>query len=594
MTANAWLQIALYIGVLLLLVKPLGAYMAAVFSDTPNRVTRVGARVENVLYRISGVDVSDDMSWKRYAVTLLLFNLVGVLVVYALQRVQQWLPLNPQGFDAVSADSAMNTAISFATNTNWQGYGGESTMSYLTQMLGLAVQNFLSAATGIAVLIALIRGFVRKSAGGIGNFWVDTTRATLYILLPLSLVLAIALVWQGVPQNFKPYETVSLVQATTATESVKDADGNVVKDASGKDQTKESQVTEQSLPLGPAASQIAIKQLGTNGGGYYNANSAHPYENPTPFANFLEVVSILLIPFALCYTFGVMVGDRRQGWALLATMLVIFVPLLIACTIAEQSTNPALASLPLDHAAGNMEGKEVRFGIANSAIWATATTAASNGSVNAMHDSFTPLGGLVPMWMMQLGEVIGGGVGSGLYGMLAFAVVAVFIAGLMVGRTPEYLGKKIEAYEMKMASLVVLIPCALVVVGTAVAVALPAGVAGIANPGAHGFSEILYALSSASNNNGSAFGGLSATTPFWNILLSICMFFARFPLAIGMLAIAGSLAAKKHVPPSAGTLPTHTPLFVVLLASTVVVIGALTFLPALALGPIAEYLMAAK
>lgn len=594
MTANAWLQIALYIGVLLLLVKPLGAYMAAVFSDTPNRVTRVGARAEKLLYRVSGVDANDDMVWKRYAVALLLFNIVGVLVAYALQRVQQWLPFNPQRFDAVSADSAMNTAISFATNTNWQGYGGESTMSYLTQMLGLAVQNFLSAATGIAVLIALIRGFVRKSAGGIGNFWVDITRATLYILLPLSLVLAIALVWQGVPQNFKPYETVSLVQATTATETVKDADGNVVKDASGKDETKESQVTEQSLPLGPAASQIAIKQLGTNGGGYYNANSAHPYENPTPFANFLEAVSILLIPFALCYTFGAMVGDRRQGWALLATMLVIFVPLLIACTIAEQSTNSALASLPLDHAAGNMEGKEVRFGIADSAIWATATTAASNGSVNAMHDSFTPLGGLVPMWMMQLGEVIGGGVGSGLYGMLAFAVVAVFIAGLMVGRTPEYLGKKIEAYEMKMASLVVLIPCALVVVGAAVAVALPAGVAGIANPGAHGFSEILYALSSASNNNGSAFGGLSANTPFWNILLGICMFFARFPLAIGMLAIAGSLAAKKHVPPSAGTLPTHTPLFVVLLASTVIVIGALTFLPALALGPIAEYLMATQ
>ncbi len=594
MNANAWLQIVLYVGVLLLLVKPLGTYMAAVFSDVPNRVTRVGARAENVLYRVSGVNPNDDMDWKRYAVAMLVFNIVGILVVYALQRVQPWLPLNPQNFDAVSADSAMNTAISFATNTNWQGYGGESTMSYLTQMLGLAVQNFLSAATGIAVLIALIRGFVRKSAGGVGNFWVDTTRATLYILLPLSFVLAITLVWQGVPQNFKPYETVSLVQATTATETVKDADGVAVKDASGKDETKQSQVIEQSLPLGPAASQIAIKQLGTNGGGYYNANSAHPYENPTPFANFLEAVSILLIPFALCYTFGAMVGDRRQGWALLATMLVIFVPLLIACTAAEQATNPALASLPLDHAAGNMEGKEVRLGIANSAIWATATTAASNGSVNAMHDSFTPLGGLVPMWLIQLGEVIGGGVGSGLYGMLAFAVVAVFIAGLMVGRTPEYLGKKIEAYEMKMASLVVLIPCALVVIGTAVAVALPAGVAGIANPGAHGFSEILYALSSASNNNGSAFGGLSANTPFWNVLLGICMFFARFPLAIGMLAIAGSLAAKKHVPPSAGTLPTHTPLFVVLLASTVIVIGALTFLPALALGPIAEYLMAAK
>jgi len=598
MTANAWLQIGLYLAVLLLTVKPLGAYMAAVFSDVPNRVTRLGAPVERILYRFCGVRVDEDMSWKRYAVAMLAFNVFGLLVVYLLQRVQQWLPLNPQHFDAVSADSAMNTAISFATNTNWQGYGGESTMSYLTQMLGLAVQNFLSAATGIAVLIALIRGFVRKTAQGIGNFWIDMTRSTLYLLLPLSFVLALVLVAQGVPQNFKPYETVPLLQTTTATETVKDAEGNALKDAAGKDVTKESPVTEQSLPLGPAASQIAIKQLGTNGGGYYNANSAHPYENPTPLANFLEVLAILLLPAALCYTFGAMVGDRRQGWALLATMFVIFVPLLIGCALAEQSGNPALNGLPLDQqasalqAGGNMEGKETRFGIVNSAIWATATTAASNGSVNAMHDSFTPLGGLVPMWLMQLGEVIFGGVGSGLYGMLAFAVVAVFIAGLMVGRTPEYLGKKIEAYEMKMASLVVLIPCALVVVGTAIAVLAPQGVAGIANPGIHGFSEILYALSSAANNNGSAFGGLSANTPFWNVLLGICMFIARFPLAIGMLAIAGSLAAKKHVPQSAGTLPTHTPLFVVLLASTVIVIGALTFLPALALGPIAEQLAA--
>jgi K+-transporting ATPase ATPase A chain len=603
MSANGWLQIGLYLVVLLLLVKPLGAFMAAVFSETPDRnemnwIRRIGAPVERLLYRIAGVRASEDMSWKRYAVAMLMFNVLGLLVVYLLQRVQQWLPLNPQHFDAVSPDSAMNTAISFATNTNWQGYGGETTMSYLTQMLGLAVQNFLSAATGIAVLIALIRGFVRRTAQGIGNFWVDMTRSTLYILLPFSFVLALILVWQGVPQNFKPYETVPLVQATTATETVKDADGNTVKDAAGKDVTKESQVTEQSLPLGPAASQIAIKQLGTNGGGYYNANSAHPYENPTPLSNFLEMLAILLLPAALCYTFGAMVGDRRQGWALLATMLVIFVPLLVGCALAEQAGNPALNGLPLDQqasalqAGGNMEGKETRFGIVDSAIWATATTAASNGSVNAMHDSFTPLGGLVPMWLMQLGEVIFGGVGSGLYGMLAFAVVAVFIAGLMVGRTPEYLGKKIEAYEMKMASLVVLIPCALVVVGTAIAVLAPAGLAGIANPGIHGFSEILYALSSASNNNGSAFGGLSANTPFWNVLLGICMFLARFPLAIGMLAIAGSLAAKKHVPQSAGTLPTHMPLFVVLLASTVIVIGALTFLPALALGPIAEQLMA--
>ena len=598
MTTNDYLQLGLYLVVMLLLVKPLGAFMALVFSDTPNRVTRFGAPVERAIYRISGIRADEDMSWQRYALAMLVFNIAGLLVVYLLQRVQQWLPLNPQGFGAVSADSAMNSAISFATNTNWQGYGGESTMSYLTQMLGLAVQNFLSAATGVAVLIALIRGFVRKTANGIGNFWVDLTRCTLYVLLPLSLILAVILTSQGVPQNFKPYATVALLQPTTATETVKDADGNAIKDAAGKEVTKESTVSEQSLPLGPAASQIAIKQLGTNGGGFYNANSAHPFENPTPFANFLELISILLIPFALCYTFGAMVGDRRQGWALLATMLVIFVPLLIACTAAEQAGNPALTSLGADQVAstmqagGNMEGKETRFGIVNSTLWATATTAASNGSVNSMHDSFTPLGGMIPMWLMQLGEVIGGGTGSGLYGLLAFAVVAVFIAGLMVGRTPEYLGKKIEAYEMKMASLVVLIPCALVVVGTAIAVLAPAGLAGIANPGIHGFSEILYALSSASNNNGSAFAGLSANTPFWNVLLGICMFFARFPLAIGMLAIAGSLAAKKQVPISAGTLPTHTPLFIVLLACTVIVIGALTFLPALALGPIAEHLTA--
>jgi K+-transporting ATPase ATPase A chain len=601
MNANAWLQIALYFAALLLLVKPLGAYMAAVFADSSDRgksnwISRVGAPIENVLYRLAGVRALEDMSWQRYALAMLVFNIAGLLVVYILQRVQQWLPLNPQAMPAVSPDSAFNTAISFATNTNWQGYGGESTMSYATQMLALTVQNFLSAATGIAVLIALVRGFVRKNAAGVGNFWVDMTRSTLYVLLPLSFVLALVLVQQGVPQNFKPYASVPLVEATIASETQKDAAGNVLKDANGKDLVKEQKVTEQSVPLGPAASQIAIKQLGTNGGGYYNANSAHPYENPTPLTNFLEALAILLIPAALCYTFGAMVGDTRQGWALLATMLVIFVPLLVACALAEQGGNPAFDALGIDQhasalqAGGNMEGKETRFGIVNSAIWASATTAASNGSVNAMHDSFTPLGGLVPMWLIQLGEVIFGGVGSGLYGMLAFAVVAVFIAGLMVGRTPEYLGKKIEAYEMKMASLVVLIPCALVVIGTAVAVLAPQGLAGIANSGIHGFSEVLYALSSASNNNGSAFGGLSANTPFWNTLLGICMFFARFPLAIGMLAIAGSLAAKKQVPTSAGTLPTHTPLFVVLLASTVIVIGALTFLPALALGPIAEHL----
>ena len=599
MTTNDFIQIAVFLVVLLLLIKPVGSYMAQVFSDQPNRVTRFGAPVERLLYRLSGIRADEDMGWRRYAIAMLVFNMLGLLAVYLLQRVQQWLPLNPQHFAAVSPDSAMNTAISFASNTNWQGYGGESTMSYLTQMLGLAVQNFLSAATGIAVLVAVVRGFSRRSSLSIGNFWVDMTRSTLYILLPFSLILSLLLVSQGVVQNLKPYVDVPLTQHITQVEQLKDADGNPLKDAKGNPLTKESPATVQTLPMGPAASQIAIKQLGTNGGGFFNANSAHPFENPTPFANFLEMLAIFIIPGGLCYSFGVLVGDRRQGWAILATMLLIFVPLAIGAVAAEQAGNPALHGLAVDQQAstlqsgGNMEGKETRFGIAASGLFAAITTAASCGAVNAMHDSLTPLGGLVPMWLMQLGEVVFGGVGSGLYGMLAFAVVAVFIAGLMVGRTPEYLGKKIEAHEMTMASLAVLIPCALVVVCTAVAVVAPAGYAGVANPGAHGFSEMLYAVTSAANNNGSAFGGLSANTPFWNVLLGICMFLARFPLAIAMLAMAGSLAAKRAVPVSAGTLPTHTPLFVTLLTCVVIVVGALTFLPALALGPIVEQLMSA-
>ena len=570
MTANDFLQIGLFLAVLLALVKPAGQYMALVFADEPNRVTRAGAGTERLLYRLAGVRADEDMGWKRYAIAMLVFNVAGIVAVYLLQRTQQWLPLNPQHFGAVSPDSAMNTAISFASNTNWQGYAGESTMSYLTQALGLAVQNFLSAATGIAVLIAVVRGFARRGASAVGNFWVDMTRATLYVLLPLSFIIALVLVSQGVVQNLVPY-----LDATTLEH--------------GK----------QSLPMGPAASQIAIKMLGTNGGGFFNVNSAHPFENPTPFSNFIEMLAIFIIPAALCYTFGSMVGDRRQGWAILATMLLLFVPLTIGLVAAEQAGNPAFHGLAVDaqasalQAGGNMEGKETRFGIATSGLFAAITTAASCGAVNAMHDSLTPLGGLVPMWLMQLGEVVFGGVGSGLYGMLAFAVVAVFIAGLMVGRTPEYLGKKIEAHEMKMASLAVLIPCALVVVCTAIAVVAPAGYAGVANPGAHGFSEMLYAVTSAANNNGSAFGGLSANTPFWNVLLGICMFLARFPLAIAMLAMAGSLAAKRAVPVTAGTLPTHTPLFVTLLACVVIVVGALTFLPALALGPIVEQLMSA-
>ena len=535
------------------------------------------------------------MGWKTYAATMLLFNLAGVLVVYALQRLQGLLPLNPQQLGAVSPDSSFNTAVSFATNTNWQGYGGETTMSYLTQMVGLTVQNFASAASGMAVLVALIRGFARRSAETIGNFWVDLTRTTLYILLPLSFVFALVLVSQGVVQTFAPYAKVGVVQTTEYDDPVTDKDGKPVLDEKGQPKTKKATLTEKVIAVGPAASQIAIKQLGTNGGGFFNVNSAHPFENPTPLSNFLELLAILMIPAALCYTFGVMVGDTRQGWTVLAAMTVIFVGLLAVAVVAEQN-GAVFAKQGVDHtvsafqAGGNMEGKEVRFGIVASALWATATTAASNGSVNSMHDSFTPIGGLVPMWMIQLGEVVFGGVGSGLYGMLMFAIIAVFVAGLMVGRTPEYLGKKIDAYEMKMSSLVILITPALVLIGTSIGVVTAAGTAGIANPGIHGFSEILYAFSSASNNNGSAFAGLSVNTPFYNTALGLCILFGRYWLAIPVLAIAGSLARKKIVPAGAGTLPTHTPLFVALLVGVVILVGALTFVPALALGPIVEHL----
>jgi K+-transporting ATPase ATPase A chain len=597
MTANGYIQLGLYMVVLIALAKPLGAYMARVYEGRPFGLDRVLGPLERLIYRVSGVRADAEMGWQTYAWAMMLFSLAGFVAVYALQRLQGMLPLNPQGFGAVSSDSSFNTAVSFVTNTNWQGYGGETTMSYLTQMLGLTVQNFLSAATGMAVLVALIRGLARRSAQTIGNFWVDLTRSTIYILLPLSLVLAVALASQGVVQTYSAYKTVSLLQPTSYEEPVNDPSGKPVLDEKGQPRTRKVTVTEQTLAVGPAASQIAIKQLGTNGGGFFNVNSAHPFENPTPFSNFLELLAILLIPAALCYTFGVMVKDTRQGWAVLAAMTIMFVGLVVFCDIAEQSGNPLLAKIGVDQraselqAGGNMEGKEVRFGIANSALWATATTAASNGSVNAMHDSFTPIGGLVPMWMMQLGEVVYGGVGSGLYGMLIFAIVAVFVAGLMVGRTPEYLGKKIEAYEMKMASLVILIPPAVVLLGTAVAVVIAGGKATIFNPGAHGFSEVLYAFSSAGNNNGSAFAGLGVNTPFYNVALGLAMLFARYWLAIPTLAIAGSLARKKTVPAGAGTLPTHTPLFVALLVGVVILVGALTFIPALALGPIVEYLL---
>ncbi|MGA2820630.1 MAG: potassium-transporting ATPase subunit KdpA [Anaerolineales bacterium] len=590
-------QLVLYLVVLFALAAPLGAYMAHVYEGKGTFLDPVLRPVERLLYRAAGVRADVEMDWKVYAIDVLLFNLLALLVVYAVQRLQGALPLNPQGFPGVSPDLSWNTAVSFATNTNWQAYGGETTMSYLTQMFALAVQNFVSAAAGMAILVALIRALVRNSAKTIGNFWVDLVRTVLYILLPLSFVLALALVSQGVVQSLRPYKIVPLTQPVTYQQPQVDASGNPILDANGQPVTETVTVTSQTLPLGPAASQIAIKQLGTNGGGFFNVNSAHPFENPTPFSNFLEVLSILLIPAALCFTFGRMVGDRRQGWAIIAAMTIIFVAMLGVAVWAEQVGNPLLAALGVDQRAGalqsggNMEGKEVRFGSANSALWATATTSASNGSVNSMHDSFMPLGGLVPLWMMELGEIIYGGVGSGLFGMLAFVVVGVFVAGLMVGRTPEYLGKKIEAYEMKMASLMVLTPVLVVLIGTAVAVADPAGRAGVFNPGPHGFSEVLYAFSSTANNNGSAFAGLGANTPFYNIATGFAMLLGRYWLKLFALAMAGSLVRKKKVPVSAGTLPTHTPLFVIWLVGVIVVVAALSFIPALALGPIVEHLL---
>jgi potassium-transporting ATPase potassium-binding subunit len=597
MSTWGWLQLALYVVVLLLLAKPLGAYMAAVYEGRAAWAQRIGGPFERLIYRGAGVDPAQEMDWKKYAISMLWFNLIGTLVVYALQRAQQWLPLNPQDFAAVSPDSSFNTATSFATNTNWQGYGGESTMSYLTQMLALAAQNFVSAASGMAVLVALVRGFARKEASGIGNFWTDLVRSTVYILLPLSIVFALALASQGVPQTFAKYVTAALAQPVTYDNPKSGPDGQALKDDKGNPVTEKVAATEQTIPLGPAASQIAIKQLGTNGGGFFNVNSAHPFENPTPLTNFLEALAILLIPAALCYTLGKMIGDTRQGWAILGAMTIVFVALLVSVYVSEGAGNPVLSRLGADQVAsatnpgGNMEGKEVRFGVANSALWAVATTSASNGSVNSMHDSFMPLAGMIPMWLIQLGEVIFGGVGSGLYGMIMFALVAVFIAGLMIGRTPEYLGKKIGAFEIKMASIAILIPPFLVLCGTALGVMTEAGRAGVANPAEHGFSEILYAFSSAGNNNGSAFAGLAANTPFYNTTLGITMLFARYWLAIPVLALAGAFAAAKRVPPSAGTLPTHTPLFVFVLISVVITVGALTFVPALALGPVVEHLL---
>ena len=587
---NAFLlQLAIYLVVLLVLAKPLGAYMTGVFGDKPSPAHWLGP-VERLFYRVAGVNPQAEMGWKRYALAVIVVNVLGALAVYALQRAQQWLPLNPQGFGAITPDSSFNTAISFVTNTNWQGYSGESTMSYLTQMLGLAVQNFLSAATGIAVVIALIRGFARHSAKTIGNFWVDFTRATVYVLLPLSIIVSVFFISQGAIQNFDGYKEVTTVTATTYDNPKMDASGNPIKDAQGNPVTEKATTQTQTLPMGPVASQEAIKMLGTNGGGFFNANSAHPYENPNALTNFVQMLAIFIIPAALCFTFGGMVGDGRQGWAVLAAMTVLFVALATFLAWAELHANPMLANLGIDQAVGNMEGKETRFGIVASSLFATITTAASCGAVNAMHDSLTALGGFVPMFLMQLGEVVFGGVGSGLYGMLVYAILAVFIAGLMIGRTPEYLGKKIEVFEMKMTSIAILVTPLLVLVGTAIAVVVTQGKAGIFNPGTHGFSEVLYAFSSAANNNGSAFAGLSANTPFYNIALGIAMWLGRFWIIVPVLAMAGTFAAKKRLPVTAGTLPTHGPLFVVLLIGSVLLVGALTYIPALALGPIAEHL----
>jgi len=588
MSANGLLQIALFLGVLIALVKPLGWYMAQVYEGKLPAFVRWIQPVENIFYRLCGVDSRQEMRWTRYALAMLWFAMLSVLVVYAMQRLQGLLPLNPQGFAAVSPDSAFNTAISFTTNTNWQGYGGESSLSYLVQMTALAVQNFFSAAAGMAVLVALIRGFARHTVDTIGNFWVDMTRSIIYILLPVSIVLALVFVSQGVVQNFSAYQSVPTVQAITYDNPKLDAAGNPL--------TEKATSREQVIAMGPVASQEAIKQLGTNGGGFFNANSAHPFENPTPLSNFLAMLAMFVIPAALCYTFGFMVGDTRQGWAILAAMTLLFAGFLAVAEYAEQRGNPAFAALGVNQtmsatqSGGNMEGKETRFGIVNSALFATITTAASCGAVNSMHDSFTPLGGLVPLAQIQLGEVVFGGVGSGLYGMLVYAVIAVFLAGLMIGRTPEYMGKKIEAFDIKMASLVILIPPMIILGGTAWAVMIAAGRAGVFNPGAHGFSEILYAFSSAVGNNGSAFAGLSANSLFYNAALGFAMFFGRIWLMIPVLALAGSMAAKKRIPVSVGSMATHTPLFVWLLIGTVLLVGALTFVPALALGPVIEHL----
>lgn len=574
LTPIGLLQILVYLFVLFLLIKPLGWYMAVVYEGRPFFMARVGRPIERLLCRLCSIQPVKEMDWKQYLSSMMIFNLCGFLAVYFLQRFQAMLPLNPQHFPAPDVDLALNTAMSFVTNTDWQSYGGETTLSYLTQMLALTTQNFLSAATGMSVVIAFSRGLARHDCHHLGNFWVDTVRGIVYILLPMALIFACLLVSQGVIQNIAPNQHVQWV------------------DGPGKLQS-----FEQVIPMGPVASQEAIKQLGTNGGGFFNVNAAHPFENPTPITNFFEMLAILLIPAALCYTFGIIVHDKRQGWAILGAMLLIFIPFMMVAVVSEQAGNPAFTSMGISQqpdpqmtSGGNMEGKETRFGIVSSALWATATTATSNGSVNSMHDSFTPLGGLIPLWMMHLGEIIFGGVGSGLYGMLMLVMMAVFIAGLMVGRAPEYLGKKIEPYEMKMASITVLVMPLTVLLATALAVVTKMGNSSISNPGAHGLTEILYAFTSMASNNGSAFAGLNANTPFYNLVGGLLIFIGRYGIAIPTLAIAGSLVQKKKISKTSGTLGTHTFLFVILLVSIIIILGALSFLPVLALGPIVEQL----
>ncbi|MDN2708217.1 potassium-transporting ATPase subunit KdpA [Janthinobacterium sp. SUN118] len=596
MTTQSTLLLLAFLVVLLAAAYPLGSYMARVAGDAPLRGLGWLQKLENLLYRWSGLPADKAMGWKSYAIALIVFNTVGAVFVYGLQRLQGFLPLNPQGLGAVSPDSSFNTTVSFVANTNWQGYGGEQTMSYLTQMLGLACQNFFSAATGIAVIFALVRGFASRSGKSIGNFWVDLVRSTLYILLPLSLALSVVFMGEGMIQNFSPYKEVTLLDQVAYETPKMAADGQPVLDAAGKPVMEAQVAKTQTIAMGPVASQESIKLLGTNGGGFFNANSSHPYENPTVLSNFLQMLAIFLIPAGLCFTFGRMVGDMRQGWAVLAAMTVIFVVMTAGVMSAEQQANPALQALGVDQQAsslqsgGNMEGKETRFGISSSTLFAAVTTAASCGAVNSMHDSYMPLGGMVPLLLMQFGEVVFGGVGTGLYGMLMFAILAVFIAGLMIGRTPEYLGKKIQAYEMKMVSLAILVTPALVLTGTAIAVMVEPGTVGVANPGAHGFSEILYAFTSAANNNGSAFAGLSANTPFYNVMLAIAMWFGRFAVIVPVLAVAGSLAGKQRLSANAGTMPTHGPMFIGLLIGVVVLVGVLNYVPALALGPVVEHL----